>query len=340
MLVSRLNVKPTDPGVFMKQSSHSHESYADFEKRIRDEIMPLFEAIISGEHIYYTNKNKKACWDAIEDTPCRCPAAIESEGAVDELGMQTDGDPLNSDPLKLEQACATCAIYKDLCPTVVEELGEAFNSIVHILGNKDTAIGDAETLTRELAHSLESRDQENIKIRERLNSDALTGVSNRRHMNERLVEEVNRCHNRRRILSIVMVDIDDFKQYNDTFGHVAGDRVLTKLGEILRGSLRNYDHAFRYGGEEFVVMLPDADTQEALIVGERIRTRFAEVDFRAPSAGHNPGPGGNLTLSGGIVTYRKGMGVVELLECADGALYRAKRNGKNKIELDEALVGV
>jgi diguanylate cyclase (GGDEF)-like protein len=324
----------------MNSTTRSPMSYDELEERIRKEILPLFEAVTRGERAHFANRNKSACWEAIEAEPCRCPALLEADDVTEDISLANLVQELNSETVRPDHACSSCKVFDSACPTIVEELGEAFNTIVHILSNKDAAIGDAASLTRELAHSLESRDQENILIRERLHTDTLTGVSNRRHMNERLLEEVQRCHNRRRIISLLMIDIDDFKTYNDTYGHLEGDRVLATLGKLLRGSLRNYDQAFRYGGEEFVVLLPDADTQEALIVAERIRSGFSNLDFDASGPALGPKTPRRLTVSGGLVTYAKGMGVVELLERADGALYRAKRNGKNKIVLDEVLVGV
>lgn len=340
MSMVRPDVKWAGYGGTMDRTNRSAESYADLEQRIRNEIMPLFEAIIRGDHSFYVNRNAKECWNAIDSDPCRCRAVAETTRHQDYLGPVSLIEQFNGESVRPHGTCVHCDVYKDVCPTIVEEIGEAFNRVMHILSNKEAAIEDAASLTRELAHSLEDRNQQNQEIIERMSIDSVTGVSNRQFMNEKLLEAVDRCHNRRRILSLIMLDVDDFKSYNDSLGHVEGDRVLALLGRHLLDSLREYDQAFRYGGEEFLIMLPDTDAQDALMVAERIRTGFADFGFKYPVAERDQTKARALTLSGGLVTYRNGMGVVELLERADQALYKAKHNGKNKIEVDEIMTCV
>lgn len=131
--------------------------------------------------------------------------------------------------------------------------------------------------------------------------------------------------------------IDDFKALNDSHGHLQGDKVLARLGRHLMACVRDTDQAFRYGGEEFLIVMPDTVSEDARIVAERIRERFASLVFDVPSHGDENAAARSLTLSGGIGSYENGMGAVELLESADQALYAAKHRGKDRIETFEPV---
>ncbi|HPF36920.1 MAG TPA: GGDEF domain-containing protein [Candidatus Krumholzibacteria bacterium] len=315
-------------------------SYAELEKRIRLEILPLFELAIAGGQAVYRNPNLSFCWEAIEAEPCRCKAIEDSE--VDE-SLLADADLL-SDPrhggVPAYEACRQCPVAKQIRPSVVEELGEAFNTLIHRLTERENLIANAANLTRSLASSLEDMDHENRVIRTQMIRDVLTGCYNRHHMNDRLLKEVERCQGRRRKLSVLMLDLDDFKRFNDTFGHLEGDKVLSRFGRHLRESLRDYDMAFRYGGEEFLVMLPDTDTQGALIVAERIRKGFGTLVFEVPATPMHASECVSMTVSIGLAEYRGGLSALELLEEADQALYRAKNEGKDRIETNANLLPV
>ncbi|MBI4421851.1 MAG: diguanylate cyclase [Gemmatimonadetes bacterium] len=152
-------------------------------------------------------------------------------------------------------------------------------------------------------------------------TDSLTGLSNRRHLMQRLNEEMLRARRHDRTFAVLMADVDHFKAYNDTFGHPAGDDVLRKMATILRESTRIVDCVARYGGEEFAVLLPEATGELAGQVAERIRARVAEEKFT-----HR-----KITLSVGIASFPEhGDSVEAVIARADEALYRAKRAGRNR----------
>jgi diguanylate cyclase (GGDEF)-like protein len=158
-------------------------------------------------------------------------------------------------------------------------------------------------------------------------SDGLTGLFNQAYFRSTLRREVQRARRQRFQLSVVLLDLDDFKRINDTFGHPAGDRVLVKTAVLVRRTLREIDTAARYGGEEFALILPDTPRAGALVVAERIR-RLVERGFK-PSA-HQP----RVTLSGGIATFPEDAVTPEdLIQTADKGLYRSKAEGKNRITL-------
>ncbi|WP_461210362.1 sensor domain-containing diguanylate cyclase [Desulfocurvus sp. DL9XJH121] len=155
--------------------------------------------------------------------------------------------------------------------------------------------------------------------------DELTGLFNSRFLALRGVEEVRAAEVTGKDLSMVMMDVDDFKDFNDTYGHPAGDEVLRRLGRVVGSELREDDQAFRYGGEEFSLLLPGSDGATALGIAERIRTAFAVERFQPPGGEEGVG----RTLSLGVATLRMGEEFASLTARADQALYRAKHRGKN-----------
>ena len=163
------------------------------------------------------------------------------------------------------------------------------------------------------------------------NTDHLTGLFNRRYMMEALDKELHRSIRKCGTLSLIMLDIDHFKQVNDTFGHLQGDIVLQKVALQLQKELRSYDCAARYGGEEFVAILPDSSLKEAIFVADRIRLAVKSTPFSGPLAELS------LTVSLGVATfYQKHSSTVdEFIKLADDAMYRAKANGRNRVEFQD-----
>jgi len=322
----------------MAELSLHEQTYAELEQRIRLEILSLFEDVIVGKRPVFRNRHLSYCWEAVDSDPCLCRAVESGEIEAYAMNDLSASQQNNGTTIRPYSACLECPVFSKVCPTVVEELGEAFNTMLHKMRATDDAMNNAATLTRSLASNLEDLDIENRVIRELMITDTLTGLFNRHYMNEQLLSEVERCHNRRRHLSVLMVDLDDFKIFNDSYGHLEGDKVLARFGRHLQSSLRGYDKAFRYGGEEFLILLPDTGMDDARIVAERIRSGFGDLNFVVPMGRNHAGATLNLTISGGLAEYRNGMGAIELIEAADQALYKAKRNGKNRIDVYSPLI--
>ncbi len=159
--------------------------------------------------------------------------------------------------------------------------------------------------------------------------DALTQVYNRGFLDERLRNELSRAERYDRELSVLLLDVDHFKDYNDRRGHQAGDQVLRELADILRYGLRSTDTVARYGGEEFVCLLPETAKDEAWRLADRLREQVAEHAFLH---GHEQ-PEGAVTISIGVATFPGDAGDVEaLVRHSDQALYRAKAAGRNRVE--------
>ncbi len=166
------------------------------------------------------------------------------------------------------------------------------------------------------------------KTRELSVTDELTGVHNRRHFQQMLQMEWKRAVRFERPLSLVMLDIDHFKDYNDTYLHVEGDKVLKGIGRILRTNLREVDTVARFGGEEFVLLLPDTDKHGAIAAAEKVR-KLVEQERFVSDKGEPTRP---VTISCGVATYPDDVNQMEdLIDHADIALYKAKSGGRNQV---------
>jgi diguanylate cyclase (GGDEF)-like protein len=171
----------------------------------------------------------------------------------------------------------------------------------------------------------------NLDLRQALHlqasRDPLTGLYNRRYMQESLDREIHRARRRQRPLSVMMLDIDHFKRYNDTYGHPAGDDALRLVGETLVSSVRAEDLACRYGGEEFIVILPECPLPQAAVRAEEVRARLKELYVER--AGELPAV---VTVSIGVAGFQETTDRVDkLIKFADGALYQAKHGGRDRV---------
>ncbi len=195
---------------------------------------------------------------------------------------------------------------------------------------KNLLQADGSTRLRELL-------EQNEKLKKLALTDELTGLYNHRYFQERLEEEIIRARRYHYPLSLIFIDVDHFKKYNDRNGHIEGDQVLKTIGRILHtfsmeihisAKLRKSDIVARYGGEEFVVLLPYTDGKRGALVAERLRRTIEEHPFKYEE--HQPG--GSLTISLGLAAFPEhASSREELVRLADEALYQAKNGGKNRV---------
>jgi diguanylate cyclase (GGDEF)-like protein len=171
---------------------------------------------------------------------------------------------------------------------------------------------------------------ERAVLHEQSYTDPLTGLLNRRYLKQRLTEELNRSQRYKSPMSCLMVDIDDFKYYNDHNGHPAGDEALKTTAQTLKAALRAADVAFRYGGEEFCILLPQTNLTDAGVIAERMRLLVTQTAY----AHSKSQPLGVVSVSIGISTYVNDVvdNADKIIAAADRALYNAKNRGKNRIE--------
>jgi diguanylate cyclase (GGDEF)-like protein len=168
----------------------------------------------------------------------------------------------------------------------------------------------------------------NERLLEISNTDHLTSLYNRRFLMEALTRELDRVQRKDSVLTLVILDVDHFKNINDTYGHQSGDEVLQAVAVAARIGLRLYDVAARYGGEEFVLVLPETPLTGGMVVAERLRKRVEALSFTLPLDQLT------VTVSIGVASYPSPavIDVETLLQQADVALYQAKRNGRNRVE--------
>ncbi|HPA15849.1 MAG TPA: diguanylate cyclase [Desulfobacterales bacterium] len=159
-------------------------------------------------------------------------------------------------------------------------------------------------------------------------TDGLTKLYNSRYFYNQLELEIDRSKRYNHPVSLLLLDIDHFKLYNDSYGHLEGDKVLVKLGRIIKSCLRTMDSAYRYGGEEFTVILPETNGQEAIGVAERIR-RIVETEKFTPET--EEGKEITITISAGVTEYYPNEDVATFIKRADKAMYSSKERGRNTV---------
>jgi diguanylate cyclase (GGDEF)-like protein len=174
--------------------------------------------------------------------------------------------------------------------------------------------------------TIEKLNKENVGLREESTLDNLTGAFNRRKLEEILAVELERCNRYGTSLSMVIMDIDDFKKINDKYGHSRGDIVLKNISKVVSSKLRKTDFFVRWGGEEFVIIAPETKIQGALKLGEKLRKLISENIYVELE---------RVTVSIGVAEYEKGTDYERLFDKADKALYIAKNSGKNNVKFVE-----
>ncbi len=239
------------------------------------------------------------------------------------------GAPLvTSEGHALGTLCVIDRVPRKLLPKQQEALRALSRQVMAQLGLRRTI----DELEREMAERRRFQDllekyqrrleATNAHLEAQSGTDALTGLSNRRICEERLEEEIERARRGGHSLSLLMLDVDNFKIYNDACGHSAGDEALRQIARVLQEGRRRNDIVARYGGEEFIVILPNSDAESALIIAERFR-RLVEA---APWE-HSP-----ITVSIGFAILSPAWHTVrDLIGAADQALYSAKRSGRNRV---------
>jgi two-component system, cell cycle response regulator len=174
-------------------------------------------------------------------------------------------------------------------------------------------------LTQERIHMLD-------KLKRLSITDGLTQLYNSRYFYNQLKIEIDRTIRYQRPLSLLLLDIDNFKDYNDNFGHLEGDKVLVRMGQVIKTCLRKMDSAYRYGGEEFTVILPETEGDEAATVAERIRSAIQKELFNPEG---QTGPV-SITISIGVTEFNREE-IALFVQRADRAMYQSKQSGRNRV---------
>lgn len=240
-------------------------------------------------------------------------AAMEAGACVGEMSIIEERDP--SAYVVAAEATHLLVIHQSVLWEMVDASHEFSKNLLVVLSER----------VRSHNHYIAASYGDLRKFEKHATTDALTGLSNRHAMEEAFPREVRRCVQNREPVSLIMIDVDRFKSFNDKFGHVAGDRALSAVAQELRQQFRPRDHIVRFGGDEFAVLLPGMNAKDALAVAERVRQavsgRTGDSDdslIKAP-----------VEISMGVAELEEGGTFDALLRQADEALYRAKHAGRN-----------
>ncbi len=205
---------------------------------------------------------------------------------------------------------------------------DAISSVIDRAAEKVELIRQNETMVDHLKKSTHALEHLNTQLKDLAIRDALTGLFNRRYFLEALDMEFSRSQRHSRVFSLLFIDLDHFKHYNDTFGHPAGDDLLKGLAELITKDSRDTTVVARFGGEEFILLVPETPKDGARIFAERLRKCIEEHPFH----GRESQPSGQVTLSIGVSTYPvDGSDSETLISRADQAMYQAKESGRNQV---------
>lgn len=229
----------------------------------------------------------------------------------------------------LGTVCVMDKVPRTLEPHMVEALKALSRQVSALLElrrlsrkYKHAAEELAERQTQLLAHQSQL-EALNLALEEQSATDSLTGLNNRRAFDRLMNEQCSRIERSHAPLALAIIDVDNFKSFNDDFGHVAGDEALQQVALVLQSHARTYDYVARYGGEEFALILPDTSADAALIVAQRVCDAIQNFNWdKRP-----------VTISVGVAATTSAMGSMDVVERADKALYEAKRRGRNRVVL-------
>jgi diguanylate cyclase len=246
-------------------------------------------------------------------------------------------DEINQVMAMMDAAVGSASTYTESLTDASDKLGNAKDreGLRAIIEGLVAAANEMKQNNQALEQRLHASKEEITQLQENLAvvrteslTDPLTGLANRKHFDERLAQCMADAAERSEPLSLLMTDIDHFKSFNDTWGHLTGDQVLRLVAMSLKQNVKGQDIAARYGGEEFAVILPNTVLRSALTVGDHIRRAVMAKELMKRSTGQNLG---RVTISLGVATTRKGDTAQSLIARADACLYAAKRNGRNRV---------
>lgn len=255
---------------------------------------------------------------------------------IDEVGSQVKGE-IDQVMAMIDAAAGSASIYTESLAGATEQLGESkdregIRTIVESLvqTTKNMEFSNHQLEERLLASKREINElQENLEaVRTESLTDPLTQLANRKYFDTTLEKSIAEALAKNEPLSLMLTDIDHFKAFNDSYGHLTGDQVLRLVAMSVKHNVKGKDTAARYGGEEFAIVLPSTGLRAAITVAEHIRRTVMTKELMKRSTGEHLG---RLTISVGVATMRKGDSGQSLIERADTCLYAAKRNGRNRV---------
>lgn len=255
---------------------------------------------------------------------------------IDKVGSRVR-DEIEQVMAMIDTAVGSATSYSESLADATQQLGRAKDSqaLRAIIGTLLQTTKEMEKTNQALEARLSESKQEINALQENLEAvrtesltDPLTGLANRKYFDQTVVQAVAEAAKRNEQLSLMMTDIDHFKTFNDTFGHLTGDQVLRLVASSVKQNVKGQDFAARYGGEEFGVVLPNTVLRSAITVADQIRRAVMTKNLMKRSTGEHLG---RITISIGVASLRRGDTAQSLIERADACLYAAKRNGRNRV---------
>ena len=311
LLLSRLqlfrNVEMENPALLDLLSQCEYRTLAT------DEIILSTEA--ENHYLYILLKGRLVIQLAEhEDIPL---ATVEPGECVGEMSIIDSRVP--SAQVKASEETQVLVIEQDILWRMVSVSHEIARNLLYIMSER------VRYSNLIIADSLEMQ----RKYQRFACTDALTGLHNRGWLDDAFDREIQRSERDELPLVLIMIDVDDFKNYNDDYGHLAGDQVLITVAEAIRNPLRPNDLVARFGGEEFAVLLPETTVKNAKIIAERLRKRVSKADTGVLDNKQLPA----VTISLGVAGRQPGYSLDMMIAAADVAMYHAKRQGKNRFEI-------
>jgi diguanylate cyclase (GGDEF)-like protein len=278
----------------------------------------LFEISAKGRELIYLSSGESICSDDVNENVMLCRA------------YRTKSDVISTEFVKLCQECS-CEGLEYIC--IPFDINDEFSLVISITTKSSEEISKINKNIPSIKNYLEAAKpviESRIltdKLRESSLKDGMTGLYNRRFLEEFIDKFMKQAQRNKESYSVLMLDVDFFKNVNDTYGHDAGDQVIVAIGKVLQESIRESDLAIRYGGEEFLVLLHNATQEGAFSVAQKIHHTFAELTFKVANNETM-----KKTMSIGIARYPlDGDTIWKCIKYADTALYVAKTTGRNKI---------
>ena len=263
---------------------------------------------------------------------------------IEEVGGRI-ADEISEVVAAVETTIASNAAFCESLSGATNELNQATDAqrVSSIVQRLITATRDTEATNRHLEAQLADSRKQITEMQESLDAirfesltDELTTLANRKHFDQSIERIVAQSASSEEGFSLLLTDIDHFKKFNDTFGHQTGDQVLRLVGLGVKQNIKGQDIACRYGGEEFSIILPRTDLEQARTIAEHIRVAVMSKELVKRSTGENLG---YITISIGVANYRPGDTAAMIIERADAALYLAKRTGRNRVCTELDLTG-
>jgi len=271
------------------------------------------------DQIYETYLSQGRTTDRIDRIGARVASEIDD---IMSLLAETLGNTASfGDNLKGETQKLSLATDHDQVKAIVERLVASTREMQQTNSALEERLSTSKQEIANLQVSLEAIRAESL-------TDPLTGLGNRKHFDRTVGEAIRHAASSQQPLSLLMMDIDHFKSFNDNYGHLTGDQVLRLVGMTLKQSIKGQDFTARYGGEEFAVVLPNTPLRQAIIVADNIRRMVMSKELKKKSTGEILG---RVTLSAGVSALKPNDDADALIDRADACLYAAKRNGRNRV---------